>query len=96
MSEEEVISEVTASDIGDVLGFKVVKNYQTNMNKVYSKHYDQSFNDVLVATELNIDKIPIEQIYDMNLLDYVIINKDRHVGNIEILKDIVTGNYRLA
>lgn len=96
LSEQEIISEVIASRVGKVLGFNVVENCQMYLQYLYSKQYDQSIEESKVDTKANLSRINKSELLDMYIFDYLIINKDRHIENIEILRNKKHNKYRLS
>lgn len=96
LSEQETISEIVASRVGKILGFDVVENYQMYLQYLYSKQYNQLIEETKVDTKENLYNVDSSTIFDMNIFDYIIINRDRHMGNIEVLKNIRYNKYRLS
>lgn len=96
LSEQEIIAEVIASRLGKILNFNAVENYQRDMQTLYSKKYDQAIDETIVDSGYNLDKVITESIYDMCIFDYLTINRDRHIKNIEILEDRRFNTYRLS
>lgn len=96
LSEQEIISEIVASRVGKILGFDVVENYKMCLQYLYSKQYNQLIEETKVDTKENLHKVDNSTIFDMHIFDYIIINRDRHMGNIEVLKNIRYNKYRLS
>ena len=101
MTEEEIMAEVVASRIGQLLGFDVVHNTQIELSTVYSRQYQLDINETKIPIgDINrlltiSDKLK-QQIFNMFIFDYIIINVDRHIKNIELLYNTNTNTYRIS